>query len=70
MDSIISNPIAVIGFSLKFPGDADSSEAFWRMLEEKKCAMTEWPADRVNMEAFTHRDSKVAYGLWHRELSS
>ncbi|KNG88668.1 polyketide synthase [Aspergillus nomiae NRRL 13137] len=58
MDSVVSNPIAVIGFSLKFPGDANSSEAFWRMLEEKRCAMTEWPVDRVNLEAFIHRDSK------------
>lgn len=48
--------IAVIGFSFKYPQDADSPASFWSMLEEKRCAMTEWPKDRINLDAFHHRD--------------
>lgn len=49
-------PIAIVGFSLKFPQDATSQEAFWSMLMEKRCAMTEWPSDRLNIEAYHHPD--------------
>ncbi|KAL9131150.1 MAG: hypothetical protein Q9217_000851 [Psora testacea] len=30
-------PIAAIGFSLKFPQDAVSPDAFWQMLKERRC---------------------------------
>ena len=49
-------PIAVIGFSLRYPQDADSPTTFWSMLESKRCAMTDWPKDRINLDAFYHRD--------------
>ena len=52
----IVEPIAVVGFSLKFPQDATSPEAFWRMIMEKRCAMTDIPADRLNMESFLGND--------------
>ena len=50
-------PIAVVGFSIKFPQDATSHESFWKMLMEKRCSMTEWPQDRLNLDAFYHPDS-------------
>ncbi|KAL4860853.1 hypothetical protein BDV12DRAFT_208748 [Aspergillus spectabilis] len=53
-------PIAIIGLSIKFPRDADTPEGFWRMLEEKQSAMEEWPKDRINLEAFVHRESKLS----------
>ncbi|KAJ0424608.1 hypothetical protein BJY00DRAFT_326526 [Aspergillus carlsbadensis] len=46
------DPIAIIGFSLKFPQDADSTEAFWKMLHNGRCAMTEVPADRFTIGSF------------------
>jgi hypothetical protein len=45
-------PIAVVGLSLKFPQEATSPESFWKMLMEKRCAMTEVPSDRFNIDAF------------------
>lgn len=54
-------PLAVIGFSVKFPGDADTPEGFWRMVKNKECAFQEWPKDRMNFEAFMSRDSKVEF---------
>lgn len=49
-------PIAVIGLSLEFPEQATSPEDFWKMLTEKRCAMTDWPKDRINLDAFYHAD--------------
>jgi acyl transferase domain-containing protein len=47
-------PIAVIGFSLRFPGDAVSPESFWKMLLEARSASTPFPKDRLNIEAHYH----------------
>lgn len=51
-------PIAIIGFSFKFPQEATTPDALWQVLREKKCAMTEWPRDRLNVDAFYHPDSR------------
>ncbi|KAL8658296.1 MAG: hypothetical protein Q9226_001112 [Calogaya cf. arnoldii] len=45
-------PLAVVGLSLKFPEDATSPDAFFQMLLDRRCVMSEWPKDRVNVEAF------------------
>ncbi|PWY83831.1 hypothetical protein BO94DRAFT_519435 [Aspergillus sclerotioniger CBS 115572] len=50
--------IAIVGLSIKFPGDAETAESFWSMLLEKQCAMEEWPKDRFNLEAFANPKSK------------
>ncbi|KAL9074825.1 MAG: hypothetical protein Q9161_001963 [Pseudevernia consocians] len=49
-------PVAIVGFSLKFPQEATSPEAFWNMLVQKRCSMTEWPKERLNLDAFYHPD--------------
>lgn len=49
-------PIAVIGFSLRFPQDATSPAALWQMLVERRSAFTEFPKDRFNFDAFYHQD--------------
>lgn len=49
-------PIAVIGFSLEIP-QATTPDTFWKMLTEKRCAMTDWPKDRINLDAFYHADA-------------
>ena len=36
--------------------DADSPGSPWSALEEKRYAMTVWPKDRINLNAFYHRD--------------
>ncbi|KAK9413400.1 hypothetical protein SUNI508_02599 [Seiridium unicorne] len=52
-------PLALVGFSLKYPQDADTPEAFWRVLEQGRCLMTEWPDDRMNLDAFFHRGKRT-----------
>ncbi|KAF7159056.1 hypothetical protein CNMCM5623_004289 [Aspergillus felis] len=49
-------PLAVVGLSFKFPEDATSSDAFWQMLLEGRCVSTEFPADRMNIDAHYHPD--------------
>ena len=49
-------PIAIIGFSLKFPQEATSSSALWQMLVEGRSAFSDFPKDRFNFEAFYHPD--------------
>ena len=50
------DPIAVIGFSLKFPQQATSPEDFWRMLLDGRSARTEIPKNRFNIDSFYHPD--------------
>ena len=49
-------PVAVVGLALKFPQDATSLDTFWNMLVEKRCAMTDFPSSRLNVDAFYHPD--------------
>jgi acyl transferase domain-containing protein len=51
-DRDVLEPIAIIGISLKFPQDAVSTGSFWKMLLDKRCASTDFPKDRINIEAF------------------
>lgn len=50
-------PIAVVGFSIKFPGEATSAEGFWNMLKNGRNAMTEFPKDRINLDGHYHPDT-------------
>ena len=45
-------PIAIIGMGCRFPGGADSPEAFWKLLIDGTDAITEVPIDRWNLGAF------------------
>ena len=47
-------PIAIIGMSCKFPGDATGPEALWKLCEEGRSAWSEIPNDRFNKDAFYH----------------
>ena len=53
----VVKPIAVTGLSLKFPQDATSTQSFNSMLMEGRCAVTEFPKDRINLDAFYSTDA-------------
>lgn len=57
LDGPVLEPIAVIGLSLKFPQEATSPEAFWKMIMEKRCATQQVPSDRYNIDAFQGSDN-------------
>jgi acyl transferase domain-containing protein len=41
-------PIAVVGISLRLPGDANDLDGLWKLLESGAPAWTPVPADRYN----------------------
>jgi acyl transferase domain-containing protein/acyl carrier protein len=47
-----NEPIAIIGMGCRFPGDADSPEAFWQLLHNGQHTTRELPADRWDMDAY------------------
>lgn len=51
-----SEPIAVIGLSCKFAGDARNPEALWQLLAEKRSAWSEIPSSRFNAKGAYHSD--------------
>lgn len=55
-DAGVLPPLAVIGMSFRFPQEATSATEFWKMLLEKRCASTETPPDRFNIDAHYHPD--------------
>ena len=65
LDGDGSDPIAVCGFSLKFPQEAISANAFWEMLLERRCASTDFPVNRLNIEGF-RRDRKTTNTVWFK----
>ncbi|KAF7953322.1 hypothetical protein EAE96_006533 [Botrytis aclada] len=66
MDQDLLEPIAIVGISLKYPQDATSPETFWNLIQEKRCTMTEWPSDRLNIDAFYHPDKKKNSTIYTR----
>ena len=57
VDGDDDDPVVVCGFAVRFPGDASSSEEFWKMMLEKRCASGEFPGGRVNIDGFYQKDS-------------
>ena len=49
-------PLAVVGFAQRFPGDATTEDGFWNMMMERRCASTDFPPDRLNIDAFYNPD--------------
>lgn len=54
----VLEPIAIIGMSHKFPQEAIDNDSFWKMLLNQRCASTELPRDRLNIDAFYDPDPK------------
>ncbi|KAI9647506.1 hypothetical protein NHQ30_003891 [Ciborinia camelliae] len=65
LDSDVVEPLVIVGLSFRFPEDATSSERFWRMMTEKRNAMTKIPKDRMNIDAFYHPDRERVDTITH-----
>ncbi len=52
----LAEPIAVIGMACRFPGDANTPEAFWQKLRQSYDAITEIPASRWDLESIYDPD--------------
>ncbi|KAJ6184264.1 hypothetical protein N7519_005565 [Penicillium mononematosum] len=49
-------PMAIIGMSARYPGEASTPAGFWEMLSNGRSAHTEVPADRWNADSWYHPD--------------
>jgi acyl transferase domain-containing protein/acyl carrier protein len=58
-----SEPIAVVGMACRFPGGADSPDAFWQMLLDGVDAIGPVPSDRWNGDALFDPDPDAAGAL-------
>lgn len=52
----LSEPIAIIGLSCKFAGDARGPEELWKMLTEGRNAWSTIPSSRFNVKGSFHPD--------------
>jgi len=52
----VTEPIAVIGLGCRFPGGADSPDAFWQLLMEGRDAIRSVPPDRWDAAALFDPD--------------
>jgi acyl transferase domain-containing protein/acyl carrier protein len=55
-----NEPIAILGMACRFPGGANSPEAFWELLREGRDAITEIPRDRWDINAYYNPDEDAA----------
>jgi Beta-ketoacyl synthase, N-terminal domain len=55
-DNLKLEPLAIVGFATKLPQDAATTEKFWEFLLKARSAMTPFPKERSNAEAFYHPD--------------
>lgn len=53
-----STPIAIVGLSCKFSGDATDASKFWDLCRTGKDSWSEMPKERFNAEAFYHPDAQ------------
>ena len=51
-------PIAIIGMSSKFAGDAINTEKLWRMLAEGRSGWTPFPPSRFRSEGVYHPNNE------------
>lgn len=50
-------PIAIVGMSCQFPGEATDVERLWKMCAESRDAWSTIPEDRFNLMGYYHPDS-------------
>jgi acyl transferase domain-containing protein/SAM-dependent methyltransferase/acyl carrier protein len=61
-----TEPIAVVGIGCRFPGGADSPEAFWQLLKNGVDAISEVPADRWNLADYYDPDPNTPGKIYTR----
>ena len=59
--------IAIVGIGCRFPGNADTPERFWQLMQDGVDAIREIPPDRWSIPTYYHPDPEVAdttYSKW------
>lgn len=50
-------PVAIVGMSCRFPGDATDPEKLYKMCAEARDSWSEVPSNRYNIDGFYHPDT-------------
>ena len=58
-DNVIREPLAIVGMACRFPGGANSPEAYWRLMIEKRSGIVPVPDFRWNRERFYHPNAEI-----------
>ena len=61
--------IAIIGLSCRFPGKAETPQAFWGLLEQGQDTIVEIPGERWDIEAYYDSDPEVPGKMYTRHGS-
>ena len=56
----IDEPIAIVGMGCRFPGGANTPEAFWQLLKEGVCAVRDMGDARWSSADYYHPDAEAA----------
>lgn len=68
-----SQDIAIIGLSFKFAQDVEDTSSFWEVLRSGRNLKTDWPQDRVQLDAFyddrSSQNNKVCYPIYMEEIN-
>ncbi|KAI6513695.1 Type I Iterative PKS [Pyricularia oryzae] len=62
-----NDPIAIVGISLRGPGDGADTERFWQMLLDGRSARRDIPKDRYNVDGFYHPDGDRLGSIQQRQ---
>ena len=54
-----SEPVAIIGMGCRFPGGANSPDAYWKLLQDGVDAISEVPKSRWDIDAYYHPDPET-----------
>ena len=62
-----TEPIAIIGLGCRFPGEANTPEKYWEILNEGKDAIREVPSSRWDVESYYDPDPDVPGKMYVRK---
>jgi len=51
-------PLAIVGLAFQFPGGAVTEDKFWDLLTDQKNVSSDFPKERININAFHSEDPK------------
>ncbi len=66
MEQARTEPIAIIGMGCRFPGKADTPEAFWKLLRDGVDAISEVPRQRWDIDAYYDPEPGVPGKMYAR----
>ncbi|WP_424102086.1 beta-ketoacyl synthase N-terminal-like domain-containing protein [Moorena producens] len=66
LESAKREPIAIIGMGCRFPGGADTPDAFWSLIHSGVDAITDVPQDRWDIDTYYHPDPETPGKMYTR----